>query len=279
MDDTNPQESQTIFEKLKEIRTSKGIELDEITAQTKISLSYLKALEEGQPETIPAVYDSLFLKTYLNYLGIENQQEYMDEIASIRKEKGSHQTTIMRKAKIEQADRRKSGAIKLLYVGLPLLIVATIIIVLAFNSTPAESDPETEIRELSVQDVVKQMRPEAEPVQEIISDTLIADSSKVKTRLLAMERTWLRVVKDQRDTVEYMLRAKESLKLEADSVLSFIVGKAAGVLFTVNEDSVGFLGDSTQVVTNLTVTANGILNKRLKQVMKRVENADTLDIN
>lgn len=279
MDEINPQESRSIFEKLKDIRTAKGIKLDEITAQTKINLSYLQALEAGQPETIPAVYDTLFLKTYLTYLGIENQQEYLDEIAAIRREKGSHQTTIIRKAKIEQADRRKSGVIKLLYVGLPLLIVATIIIVLAINSTPAESDLETEIKELSVQDVVKTMQPEVKPVQEQPGDTVLVDSTKVSTRLLAIERTWLRVIKDRRDTLEYMLRAKESLKIEADSVLSFVVGKAAGVSFTINEDSVGLLGDATQVVTNLTVTANGIENKQLKQVIKRIENADTLDNN
>jgi len=279
MDEINPQESRTIFEKLKEIRTSKGIKLDEITAQTKISLSYLQALEAGQPEAIPAVYDSLFLKTYLTYLGIENHQEYMDEIAAIRKERGSHQTTIIRKAKIEQSDRRKSGIIKSVYVGLPLMIVATIIIVLAINSTPVKSDLETEIKELSVQDVVNQMQPEVNPVKVEAVDTLLLDSIKVSTRLLAMERTWLRVIKDRRDTLEYMLRARESLNLEADSVLSFVVGKAAGVSFTVNEDSIGLLGDSTQVVTSLTITANGIENKRLKQVLKKVENADTLDIN
>lgn len=279
MDENIPEEQISVFEKLKEIRISKGIKLDEIAAHTKISLNYLEALEAGKPDVIPAIYDTLFLKTYLTYLGIENQQDYLDEIQTIRKQMGSHQTTIMRKAQIERSDRRKSGMIKSIYIGLPLLFVATIVIVLAINSTTAETDMETEIKELSVREVVEQMQPTIVSPEVLTGDSLKMDTIKVTTRLQALERTWLRVIRDHRDTSEYLLRPAEKLNLEADSVLNFIIGKAGGISFSVNDDSIGVLGDSGQVVTNLKITSAGIVSKRLKQIIKKEENADSLDIN
>lgn len=64
--------SLTLGEKLKEIRESLGVSLNEIAKATKIRKQYLEKIEEGRyGELPPEVYVKGFLKSYAKYLDIE----------------------------------------------------------------------------------------------------------------------------------------------------------------------------------------------------------------
>ena len=68
-----------IFDELKNIRTQKGISLETISKDSRIQLSYLQAIESGEFEKIPEVYDKLFFQTYLSYLNIDDPEKYIKE--------------------------------------------------------------------------------------------------------------------------------------------------------------------------------------------------------
>ena len=56
---------------LNEARTARGLTLLDVERDTRISTKYLKALEEGDLEIIPApVYARAFMRTYAQYLGL-----------------------------------------------------------------------------------------------------------------------------------------------------------------------------------------------------------------
>jgi cytoskeletal protein RodZ len=56
---------------LSEARTARGLTLLDVERDTRISAKYLKALEEGDLEIIPApVYARAFTRTYAQYLGL-----------------------------------------------------------------------------------------------------------------------------------------------------------------------------------------------------------------
>ena len=57
MNDTNIK----FYEKLKKERTTKKISLKEISEYTKINMSYLESLENGDFDVLPSVYSRLFL--------------------------------------------------------------------------------------------------------------------------------------------------------------------------------------------------------------------------
>ena len=61
-------------EHLKEARLKKGVNLLKASAETKIATKYLEALEQNKPWLLPSSdYLPKFLKTYCNYLGLDNE--------------------------------------------------------------------------------------------------------------------------------------------------------------------------------------------------------------
>lgn len=69
-------------EELRQIREARGLRLDEVSQQTKISLSNLRFLEEGQFKFLPAsVYVKGFLRTYAKILRIDADKLIRDYMA------------------------------------------------------------------------------------------------------------------------------------------------------------------------------------------------------
>ena len=60
-----------IFKRLKLIREEKNISLEEISKSTRIRISYLEAIENGDFDKIPSVYDKLFFQSYLEAIKVE----------------------------------------------------------------------------------------------------------------------------------------------------------------------------------------------------------------
>ena len=61
------------YEELRSIRKSKNIEINEISENTKINVEYLKAIEDGNFDSLPYIYVRLFIKSYAEYLNIDSE--------------------------------------------------------------------------------------------------------------------------------------------------------------------------------------------------------------
>lgn len=62
-------------EYLRQIRQSKGIPLEEVALNTRINIGYLRALEDGNFDALPAeVYVIGFLKSYAEFMGIDPKE-------------------------------------------------------------------------------------------------------------------------------------------------------------------------------------------------------------
>ncbi len=72
---TKSLDSETVGERLKNIRLKRGISVEEIAEEIKIKPEYLKSLEEEKYEELPAdVYIHGFLRAYAQYLGIASDE-------------------------------------------------------------------------------------------------------------------------------------------------------------------------------------------------------------
>jgi len=67
MNDTNTK----FYEELKKQRNVKKISLEEISEYTKINVTYLDAIENGDFHSLPNVYSRLFLRSYCKYIGAD----------------------------------------------------------------------------------------------------------------------------------------------------------------------------------------------------------------
>lgn len=62
-------------EYLRQIRQSRGISLEEVALNTRINIDYLRALEDGNFDVLPAeVYVLGFLKSYAEFMGIDPKE-------------------------------------------------------------------------------------------------------------------------------------------------------------------------------------------------------------
>lgn len=72
---------------LKREREARGISLQQISANTKIGVRLLKAIEEEQLEQLPGgIFDKSFLRQYARYLGLDEDQilsEYLQAIGAV----------------------------------------------------------------------------------------------------------------------------------------------------------------------------------------------------
>ncbi len=56
---------------LREERMARGLEIGDVARRTCISSRYLKAMEDGQFQCIPTVFDKGYLKIYAAFLSID----------------------------------------------------------------------------------------------------------------------------------------------------------------------------------------------------------------
>ncbi len=95
--------SQTLGEKLQEIRRAANVSLNEIAKSTKVRKKYLEMLEEGRYDELPPeVYVKGFLVNYAKYLSIE-----IDDVISLyEKERGIEKN--IKKLKIPKKPRKRA---------------------------------------------------------------------------------------------------------------------------------------------------------------------------
>ena len=97
-------------------------------------------------------------------------------------------------------------------------------------------------------------------------------TQKVKLHVVTLDTTWVRVIRDGKDTSEYTFQPGSIRDFEADSLLQLRMGRADGLKLWVNGDSLGTLGSSAQVVSKLVIDRRGIREKRLWRPRRRAKN-------
>jgi len=260
------EEKLEFFQKLKLIREEKNITLEEISAKTRIRISYLEAIEKGQFESIPSVYDKLFFQSYLETLKLDNQENYLDIFAEMRREiRGKDPSTI---TSVRPVTAGQDAIIKkrTIFIGLPIILAVIIIIVFIMNSEKIESTTDAAVKEVHVQEIVEKLEAKEKSIQDSLERVKRNEMRllNVNVSFKAIDQTWLRYIKDRRDTTELLLQVNDSVAVNADSILVFLIGKADGLMFTVNDEQLGKLGDKGEIITNLTITSRGVTNKQIK---------------
>jgi len=254
----------SLFEQLRQMRIEAGIKLSSIASQSKIQIRFLEALEAGKLELIPPVYDQLFFQTYISFLKPDNEEYFTSEFDKVRKgRKTQHTSTIQRRIVFEQESRKAKG-LKITYIALPIIIVLILILVLINNSIFVEPAGDNGVKEISAKEIADKIEKAAAKEK-----AALARKDSVLVKLNALDRTWFRLIKDHSDTTEYMLQKDGAMQITADSVMAFLVGNAAGLDFTINNQPEGVLGAADEVIAYLKINSKGIDSLRLKKINRK----------
>jgi len=71
--------SQSLGEKLRQLREERGISISEVAEQTRISAHYLDCIENDDYRTLPGgIFNKGFVKSYAKYVGLDEQEALQD---------------------------------------------------------------------------------------------------------------------------------------------------------------------------------------------------------
>lgn len=201
---------------LQQARQNSRLTLATISDKIKISIRYLKALEAENWDVFPApVYIQAFLRSYAIFLDLNS-----DELV---REYKKYLGTITKFPVTEKLVPERIISKRLTILPIAISIMALIIWGGWFLFFRSSSPP-----------VVKVTEEKKAPL--ILKATVV-------------EEAWVRVIIDEGEKVQELLRAGDSRTWEAEESLEIRMGNAGGIELELNGEFLGFLGERGQVVT------------------------------
>jgi len=229
---------------LQAIRLEKKISLEQVSQQTRIGLGNLLFIEQEDHERLPVeVYVKGFLRSYAKAVGADGDEvirRYESRLHVVQKLSGSESSS----------KKIAPGTWWKLLVSLVLLICIiglSIFAVVFFRQAPDANKP------LDQKTAAKKEQAADTPAEQQGLETEPKPANTVSEKLLlhvtAVEDTWLKVIMDEKGSIEYNLNFGDQMELEADTGFNLLIGNAGGIKITLNDKPVSIPGKSGEVVT------------------------------
>ncbi len=231
---------------LKSIRLEKGISLEEISNETKISVDSFLLIEKEDTDRLPVeIFVKSFLRAYAKAVGA-------DEEEAVRRYELSGFT--LKKSDEYEAESESFSNKFWLHLILSLGTLLCIIILSVLLSpifreqTSLNGQVNQQIASKNIQGNSIKFPKDNDSTQCIDNKTSENITQKLLLSIIAVEETWIKVSIDDLRAKEYSLMTGDRLELEATSDFDLIIGNATGVNLTLNGKPVRIEGKSGQIV-------------------------------
>ena len=236
-------------------RTSKQLEIKEISEGTRISVEYLKKIELGDFTFLPRPYVTAYIKTFAARVGIDGEalvQKWQDAEAKAKaaaqaeaerleqNEKPPPQETpkpVIETAGTVQSAPKSSGNSHIKEFGIGAAVIAALALVFYITNKPAEvpeeetSTPMQSANELSIENMIAENEARIDSIASHISQAKPQQQETpaeqpFSLRLEASDTVWIRLVVDGVDSSEYMFRPGNSRTWRAQDYFFLRTGNA-----------------------------------------------------
>jgi cytoskeleton protein RodZ len=209
----------TVGEMLRRERDLRGVTLQEIAEETKISVRNLAALERNEFDKLPGgVYTTNFLRAYARYLSLNEERILNDYLTQTSPRRELAEAEAAAEA---AASRPRAASPKLLLLVLiPAALVVLAAVLAWLQGRKAEAPP----------------APDA-PRPEAVAPGPAPDAgprASLRLTLEAVEETWVDVKVDGRTVVDRLMRPKEVLEIPFGERVELGLGDAGAVKWAVN---------------------------------------------
>lgn len=222
---------------LRRQREMREIDLREIADKTKISLRYLKAMEQDRFEVLPApVFARGFLREYARYVGL-NPDEVVNYYLSAHAEEEDEEDEGAAPSPSSRGTLDRGPLTRgALVTVLVLLAVAVLVYFLVYQGNRSEQEEAAPPPIAPPVDTARPAEPAAEPaVEEQAPEPAPAPSAPLVVTLDFTEQCWVEARVDGGEQVSRLFVAGESLRLEGEErVVLQTLGNAGGVEVQVN---------------------------------------------
>ncbi len=253
----------TLGQYLREAREAREIDLRAAAQQTRISLHYLKALEEEDFARLPGeVFVKGFLKNYIKFLHL-NETEVMKRYGELRPPKAAP-SAVPASTDAEQpaapgAPAQKAPERTALEPFVWAAAIMLALVLFLFTALPSRHS--------------RQAPPEASlsPAGQIVPGLSPNKSEKLYLEVVALDNTWLLVRIDTSPQKKAVLKKGESLVWSADERFQLSYSGSGALKLALNGKELSVTEPKSGVIRDLTIIASGIVNRKVQPEFARPE--------
>jgi cytoskeleton protein RodZ len=257
---------------LAQARVAKGISLIDISAETRINLKYLEAMERGQFQILPQTYVRAFLREYALILGLDPKsilQQYTSTQQEGRVQKPEETPAQLNSAQEnipapdnENKFMRLSPLQRNLALGIVLVVIVILVIVLANMNT--ESDSLKPVAEIPFDRVIKESEAASIPPPSASADSVpvsrMLQKDSLRLEITTLDSVWISLLIDGTKGEEYLFGPHRRRVWVAQERFIVTMGNAGGATFRLNGKEIGSLGKRGAVVRNAVLTETNLKN-------------------
>lgn len=249
----------TLGRYLHDARVARGIDLRDAAQQTRISLQYLRALEEENFAKLPGdVFVRGFLKNYAKFLRLD-ESEVMKQYAEMVKKPlpaGAAANQAPEAAeKPEKPHRSSKIPVEPFIWGAGIVAILILFLLTALPSRHHKAQRGAE--------APKEVRPELSSLSSTLSSSVTPSTpEKLYLEVFALDNTWLLVRTDASPQKKAVLKKGESLIWSAEQRFLLSYGSAGAVRLLLNGQELTVNEPKNAVIRDLTITAAGVMSRK-----------------
>src|SRR5574337_343930 len=254
----------TLGQYLRSAREAKGIDLHDAAQQTRISVNYLKALEEEDFSKLPGeVFVKGFLKNYARFLKLdelESLKRYAELTPQAQPQPQApgqspspaavSANNEKKKPSPEPASRRETPIEPFIWGA----VICISLLVFLFSSLPLRHSKKTDQPENTAVPVISGM-----PQDPALAASLKPE--KLYLEVIALEDTWLLVRTDTSPQKKAVLKKGESLIWSAEERFLLSYGRVGDVKLLLNGEELAVRGTQETPIRDLSITRTGVVNQ------------------
>src|SRR5512143_313832 len=251
----------TLGRYLHDAREARGIDLRDAAQQTRISLQYLRALEEENFEKLPGdVFVRGFLKNYARFLRLDEAEVMKQYAEMVPKPAPAGVANQVQEAAEKHEKPRRSSKIPVepFVWGAGIVIILILFLLTALPSRHRKA-PAPRVAAEAPKEVLSELSSTVTP----------SAPEKLYLEVFALDNTWLLVRTDSSPQKKAILKKGESLIWSADQRFLLSYGSAGAVRLLLNGQELTVDEPKSAVVRDLTVTAAGIVNRKTPTMQQR----------
>jgi len=259
-------------EELAQARLAKGISLLDISAETRINLKYLEAMERGQFQILPQTYVRAFLREYALSLSLD-PNDVLQRYNSIQQEGRSRKSDEVVLHQNSPQTRITTGDIKNQLLKLSplqrnlafgIFLVVIIILVIVVANLKKEPDSINPIAEIPFDHVIRESEAASISPPFAAVDSIPAfkapQKDSLRLEITTLDSVWISILIDDTSGAEYLFAPKRKRTWVAKERFVVTMGNAGGATFRLNGKDIGSLGKRGAVVRNSILSEASLKN-------------------
>ena len=244
----------------------------DISAETRISLKFLDAIEHGQFEILPQTYVRAFLREYALMTGLDPEdvmQRYeiaMQESTPRKSDDPVHRRTSPQKMTPDEDGKKKQFSLSPLQrnIAFGFFIAAAVALVAILANMNRSSSSGNTVEEVSFDRVVRESEaasiPQPIPAADSAPVVNAARPDSLRLEITTRDSVWINILIDGKFGHTFLFGANTKRVWSAKERFTVTMGNAGSATFQLNGKDIGPLGKRGAVVRNAVITEANLKN-------------------